>query len=126
MLKNTVFLCLIILISYKNTNFVIQKYTINMRGLPSPEIEVIEEVDIDLENIKLWELVVINDDVNTFEYVIDTLMEVCGHSPEQAEQCTVIIHYKGKCGVKSGDYDEIVAMRTEICRRGISAEVMLR
>ena len=97
-----------------------------MQSFPNPEIEILEEVDIDLESIKLWELVVLNDDVNTFDFVIDTLIDVCGHSPEQAEQCTLIIHYKGKCGVKSGDYDEVVAMRNEICRRGINAEVALR
>lgn len=97
-----------------------------MTTLPSPEIEVIEEIVADLEAIKLWELVVFNDDINTFDHVISTLIDVCQHSPEQAEQCTLIIHYKGKCGVKSGDFEELAALRNEICRREISAEIMLK
>jgi ATP-dependent Clp protease adaptor protein ClpS len=70
------------------------------------------------------DLVVYNDDVNTFDHVIETLVEVCGHSLEQAEQCTLLIHYKGKCAVKKGTFDELAPMRNAICRRGISAEVM--
>jgi ATP-dependent Clp protease adaptor protein ClpS len=93
---------------------------------PSPEVEVIEDVELQIENLKLYSLVVFNDEVNTFDYVIDTLMEVCEHTPEQAEQCTIIIHYKGKCQVKTGDFEELAPMRNEICRRGISAEVILR
>ena len=97
-----------------------------MTTLPNPEIEILDEVIEDIANIKLWELVVYNDEVNTFDHVIETLIDVCEHSPEQAEQCTLIIHYKGKCGVKSGDFEELAKMRGEICRRKISAEVMLR
>lgn len=83
------------------------------------ETEVLQEtVDTEVRN-----LVVFNDDVNTFDWVIDTLIEVCGHTQEQAEQCTLIIHFKGKCKVKDGSYEELVGMRNEICRRGISAEV---
>ncbi|WP_266367429.1 ATP-dependent Clp protease adaptor ClpS [Tellurirhabdus rosea] len=84
------------------------------------DVEVLEEViETDVFN-----LVVFNDDVNTFDYVIDTLVEVCEHTPEQAEQCTLIIHYKGKCTVKNGSWEDLVPMRNEICRRGISAEVL--
>lgn len=97
-----------------------------MTTLPSPEIEVIEEINEDLSAIKLWELIVFNDDINTFDHVISTLIDVCQHSPEQAEQCTLIIHYKGKCSVKSGDFEELSALRNEICRREISAEIQLR
>ncbi|UTA69662.1 MULTISPECIES: ATP-dependent Clp protease adaptor ClpS [Emticicia] len=97
-----------------------------MTPLPNPEVEIIEEVVEDIASIKLWELVVFNDDFNTFDHVIETLIDVCHHSPEQAEQCTLIIHYKGQCAVKSGDFEELVAMRNEICRREISAEVMLK
>ncbi|PLK45386.1 ATP-dependent Clp protease adaptor ClpS [Emticicia sp. TH156] len=97
-----------------------------MTPLPNPEVEIIEEVVEDIASIKLWELVVFNDDFNTFDHVIETLIDVCHHSPEQAEQCTLIIHYKGQCAVKTGDFEELVAMRNEICRREISAEVMLK
>jgi ATP-dependent Clp protease adaptor protein ClpS len=97
-----------------------------MTTFPNPEIDVIDEVVEDLANIKLWELVLFNDDINSFDHVITTLIDVCKHSPEQAEQCTLIIHYKGKCGVKSGDFEELASLRNEICRREISAEVELR
>lgn len=76
------------------------------------------------EDLALHNLVVFNDDVNTFDHVIESLIEVCGHSPEQAEQCTWIIHYRGKCAVKEGMWDELVPLRNAICNRGISAEVM--
>jgi ATP-dependent Clp protease adaptor protein ClpS len=97
-----------------------------MATLPNPEVEIIEEVIEDIADIKLWELVVYNDEINTFDHVIETLIDVCQHSPEQAEQCTLIIHYKGLCGVKSGDFEELAPMRNEICKRKISAEVMLK
>jgi ATP-dependent Clp protease adaptor protein ClpS len=50
-------------------------------------------------------------------------MKVCGHSPEQAEQCTFIIHFKGKCTVKTGEWENLAKMRAQICDAGISAEV---
>ncbi|MFD1141372.1 ATP-dependent Clp protease adaptor ClpS [Larkinella insperata] len=91
-----------------------------MQPFEENDVEVLEEViDTDLFN-----LVVFNDDVNTFDHVIDTLIDVCDHTPEQAEQCTIIIHYKGKCRVKNGSWEELVPKRNEICRRGISAEVL--
>jgi ATP-dependent Clp protease adaptor protein ClpS len=71
----------------------------------------------------LHDLVVFNDDVNTFDHVIQTLIDVCDHTPEQAEQCTILVHYKGKCSVKSGEFSELASMRNAICGRGISAEV---
>ncbi|MBN8822538.1 MULTISPECIES: ATP-dependent Clp protease adaptor ClpS [Spirosoma] len=86
----------------------------------STDVDVLDEViETDVHN-----LVVFNDDVNTFDHVIETLIDVCKHTPEQAEQCTLLIHYKGKCTVKNGSWDELVPMRNEICRRGISAEVL--
>ncbi|OIN59406.1 ATP-dependent Clp protease adaptor ClpS [Arsenicibacter rosenii] len=91
-----------------------------MQPFEENDVAVLDEViETDVYN-----LVVFNDDINTFDHVIDTLIDVCGHTPEQAEQCTLIIHYKGKCTVKNGSWDELVPMRNEICRRGISAEVL--
>jgi ATP-dependent Clp protease adaptor protein ClpS len=69
-------------------------------------------------------IVVFNDDVNTFEHVIQTFVEVLRHTYEQADQCAHIIHYIGKCSVKEGNFDELVPLRNAICNRGISAEVM--
>jgi ATP-dependent Clp protease adaptor protein ClpS len=89
-------------------------------GWSDPSVDVLDEVvDTDVHT-----LMVFNDEVNTFEFVIDTLIDVCEHTPEQAEQCTLLIHYKGKCSVKNGSWEELVPMRNEICRRGISAEVL--
>lgn len=68
-------------------------------------------------------LIVWNDEVNTFEWVIETLIEVCNHSPEQAEQCSLLIHYKGKCAVKKGPYEELKPLCDAITERGIGATV---
>ena len=84
------------------------------------EVEVLDEIRVS----ELCELVVFNDDVNTFEHVIDTLIKVCKHTADQAEQCTLIIHYKGKCSVKLGNFEELKPMRQGICDRGISAEIL--
>jgi ATP-dependent Clp protease adaptor protein ClpS len=70
------------------------------------------------------DLVVYNDDFNTFEHVIHTLIKVCKHTPEQAEQCTWLIHHKGKCTVKTGSYDELSPMREGICEVGIDAKIV--
>ncbi len=84
-----------------------------------------EWVDIDVmeEAVDPFHLVIWNDDVNTFEWVIESLMEVCKHTYEQAEQCAYIIHYKGKYAVKHGSYDELKPMCDAITERGINATV---
>ena len=68
-------------------------------------------------------LIVWNDEINTFEWVIDTLMEICGHSHEQAEQCAYIIHFQRKYAVKNGSYDELKPKCDAITDRGIGATV---
>lgn len=68
-------------------------------------------------------LIVFNDDVNTFDHVIESLVKVCRHDSAQAEQCTFIIHYKGKCEVKKGDYETLEVMCRGLLDRGISAEI---
>lgn len=68
-------------------------------------------------------IVLYNDDVNTFEFVIDTLIKVCKHEPLQAEQCTYLIHYKGKCAVKSGSYDQLKPVCSALLDRGLTAEI---
>lgn len=81
------------------------------------EVELLEE-STDLRN-----LVVYNDDVNTFDHVIETLIKVCRHTAEQAEQCTMLIHYKGKCTVKVGSYEELVGMCTALHDKDLSADI---
>jgi ATP-dependent Clp protease adaptor protein ClpS len=68
-------------------------------------------------------LIVWNDEVNTFEWVIETLIEVCGHSAEQAEQCAYIIHFQGKYAVKNGSYEDLKPQCDAITDRGIGATI---
>lgn len=97
-----------------------------MKFAPQTDVEVLIEEEIVVDDVKLYSVVVFNDETNTFDHVIDTLIDVCEHSQEQAEQCTLIIHFKGKCSVKNGDFDELAPIRNAICQRGISAEILLR
>ena len=82
-----------------------------------------EETDLLVADGNNYQLVVWNDEVNTFQWVIETLVEVCGHTPEQAEQSAMIIHTKGKYAVKEGSYNVLKGMRDNIVERGISATV---
>ncbi len=68
-------------------------------------------------------LVIYNDEVNTFDFVIDSLIKICKHETVQAEQCTWIIHYNGKCAVKNGSFDSLKPMRQALCERGIDAKI---
>jgi len=82
--------------------------------------EVLVEEAIGVNN----EIVLYNDDVNTFDHVIDTLIAVCNHTSEQAEQCALLVHYKGKCTVKTGAYDELKPQCTQLLQAGLSAEII--
>ncbi len=68
-------------------------------------------------------LIVFNDEVNTFDHVIESLIKVCKHDALQAEQCTWLVHYKGKCQVKRGEYEMLEGMCTALLNRGITAEI---
>ncbi len=70
------------------------------------------------------EIVLYNDDVNTFDHVIDTLIRVCEHSSEQAEQCAILVHYKGQCTVKTGELKELKPKCTQLLEAGLSAEII--
>lgn len=69
------------------------------------------------------ELILHNDDFNTFDFVIKTLIDVCKHDPEQAEQCTLIVHYRGKCTVKTGPLDELEPMYKKLLDCGLTATI---
>lgn len=88
---------------------------------PAANTEVLVMRETITQTISPFQIVVWNDDVNTFEWVIETLVDVCGHTHEQAEQCAYIIHYSGKYAVKSGDYEDLRPMCDAILDRGISA-----
>nr|WKN38382.1 ATP-dependent Clp protease adaptor ClpS [Tunicatimonas sp. TK19036] len=85
--------------------------------------DVLVETAVNEELLDLRDLVVLNDDYNTFDHVINTLIKVCKHTNEQAEQCTLIIHYKGKCAVKKGTFEELKPMCDAIHDAGIGAEI---
>lgn len=72
----------------------------------------------------LNEIVLFNDDVNTFDHVIRTLIDVCEHTPEQAEQCSIIVHHNGKCTVKTGEYSDLKPRCTRLLQAGLSAEIV--
>lgn len=86
------------------------------------EEALLEEIGAEVGPTK--ELTVFNDDVNTFEHAIRSLVEIRDHDPIQAEQCTLIIHYRGKCGVKRGPFDKLEPMCTALHDRGISADIL--
>ena len=94
-------------------------------SLNNPRTFELEDTDADvLTNVEdPYSLIVWNDEVNTFEWVIETLMEVCGHSQEQAEQCAMIIHSKGKYAVKRGSYEDLKPQADAITDRGIGATI---
>jgi ATP-dependent Clp protease adaptor protein ClpS len=69
------------------------------------------------------ELILFNDEVNTFDHVIETLIEVCGHDPFQAEQCAMIAHSKGKCSVKTGSFDSLKPLCDEMMNRELTVTI---
>ena len=82
-----------------------------------------EQEDLDVIEEQLHNLIVWNDDVNTFDWVIESLVNVCKHETLQAEQCALIIHHKGKCGVKKGSFDSLRPQAEALIDRGISATI---
>src|SRR5438477_8134360 len=96
-----------------------------MRPIAVSEEQTYEAIETSLLSTLAtsFNLIVWNDNVNTFDWVIETLMEVCGHTEEQAEQSAFIIHYHGKYAVKQGDYETLKPMREAIIDRGINATI---
>jgi ATP-dependent Clp protease adaptor protein ClpS len=86
--------------------------------------KTLEEILLQEELVNQNEIILYNDDVNTFDHVIDTLVYACEHTPEQAEQCSIIVHYKGKCTVKTGEYDDLVPRCSKLLQAGLSAEII--
>jgi len=72
---------------------------------------------------RVYKLILSNDDIHTFEYVIDTLVEVCGHTREQAEQCAYLVHWKGTCDIKHGSLKELTGMHTALCKLELTAKI---
>ncbi len=92
-----------------------------MSTLHSTDPYTILEDDVKLVDEK--QLIVFNDDYHTFEYVIEALVKICNHEQLQAEQCTLIIHFKGKCSVKTGDFYSLRPMFDALCDKGLTASI---
>ncbi|AMA48538.1 MULTISPECIES: ATP-dependent Clp protease adaptor ClpS [Flavobacterium] len=81
------------------------------------DVAILEKVSIN------HEIILYNDDVNTFDHVIETLIRVCNHEELQAEQCAILVHYTGKCAVKTGSFDELQPLCLALLDAGLSAEI---
>ncbi len=90
----------------------------------SAKEKIEERVNILKEEVNQHEIILYNDDVNTFDFVIHSLVDVCEHTLEQAEQCTILVHYKGKCTVKSGEYEDLKPRCSKLLSLGLSAELV--
>jgi len=86
--------------------------------------EILEEEITTVTTEDLYDVVVFNDDINTFDHVTSILIKVCKHSQEQAEQCTYLIHFKGKCAVRSGSFTDLLPIKNGICDAGIDARII--
>ncbi|WP_281766206.1 ATP-dependent Clp protease adaptor ClpS [Neptunitalea lumnitzerae] len=90
----------------------------------STQEQYLEDLLLEEEIKDQNEIVLYNDDVNTFDHVIETLIRACDHTSEQAEQCSIIVHYKGKCTVKTGDYEDLKPRCSLMLEAGLSAEIV--
>lgn len=90
----------------------------------STKEKIQEEIDVIEKEVFQHEIVLHNDDVNTFDHVIEALISVCEHTLEQAEQCAMLVHYKGKCTVKSGEYKYLEPRCSKLLQLGLSAELI--
>ena len=90
----------------------------------STEHKNLEDLQVSTKEKPLNEIVLYNDDVNTFDHVINSLITACDHTAEQAEQCSLIVHYKGQCTVKTGEYEDLEPCCTVLLDAGLSAEIV--
>ena len=90
----------------------------------STKKKIQEEVDTLEKETNQNEIVLFNDDVNTSDHVIDSLIDICDHTLEQAEQCAILVHYKGKCTVKTGEYNDLKPRCIRLLTKGLSAEII--
>lgn len=92
--------------------------------LNSTLIDEEEDLDTLLLDVEQKQIVLFNDDVNTFDDVIRWLVEICEHESIQAEQCAYLVHYKGKCSVKTGTWEDLQPRAVALLDRGLSVEIM--
>ncbi|MBK77765.1 MAG: Clp protease ClpS [Flavobacteriaceae bacterium] len=87
------------------------------------KINPVLDEDVLIKDVEKHQIILYNDDVNTFQHVIETLVKVCKHSYQQAEQCAYIVHFSGKCVVKTGSLEELVPICSALLDAGLSAEI---
>ena len=90
----------------------------------SEKEKIQEDFNILEKEVQQHEIILHNDEVNTFDFVIDSLVNVCEHTEEQAEQCTWLVHFKGKCTVKTGELKELEPRCSKLLSLGLSAELI--
>ena len=96
----------------------------NSKNYENPQREYEEDVALMEKEDEIYKIVLWNDDVNTFDDVIEALMEICEHTLEQAEQCTMLVHYKGKCTVKTGSLEKLKPMHEKLLARSLTSEIV--
>ena len=94
-----------------------------MKNLNNPEVLEEEIIEVVLKEEGTKALLLYNDDVNTFDFVTDSLIKVCQHDALQAEQCTYLVHYTGKCVVKNGTFKKLKPLCEALLERGLSAKI---
>lgn len=102
----------------------IRKLVFEKNNAMSFQEKVLEQIEVKELVDKSNEIVLYNDDVNTFDHVIETLIYACDHSPLQAEQCSLIVHYNGKCTVKTGSLNDLKPRCSKLLEAGLSAEIV--
>ena len=96
----------------------------SIRDYEDPKRQYEEEVLVLDDTDEVYKLVLHNDDIHTFDYVIDSLIEICKHTLEPAEQCTILVHFKGKCTVKTGSMDVLKPMHEKLISRELTSEIV--
>jgi len=96
----------------------------SIKDYEDPKRKYQEEVLVLDDTDEVYKLILHNDDIHTFDYVIEALVEICKHNLEQAEQCTMLVHYKGKCTVKTGSMDLLKPMHEKLISRSLTSEIV--
>lgn len=96
----------------------------DIKDYENPQREYEEEIALLEKEDEVYKIVLWNDDVNTFDDVINALIEICEHTLEQAEQCTILVHYKGKCTVKTGSLEKLKPMHEKLLSRSLTSEIV--
>ena len=96
---------------------------VSTKTVTNSQEEVAEEIALETVTTEGWNLVLYNDEHNTFDHVIEMLISICEHEAMQAEQCALMVHFKGKCSVLSGTYDELEPKCSKLLSADLTAEI---